>query len=64
MNMAKTAVTVPCFPPPFPFFSQAVVHNGMVYCSGNLGIDPATKKLVPGIAGQTVCCSFVYFNWS
>ncbi|KAF5683774.1 endoribonuclease L-PSP [Fusarium circinatum] len=33
---------------PLPQFSQAVKYNGMVYCSGSLGIDPATDDLVPG----------------
>lgn len=27
-------------PEPLPQFSQAVKHNGMVYCSGNIGIAP------------------------
>ncbi|KAF5642287.1 endoribonuclease L-PSP [Fusarium tjaetaba] len=33
---------------PLPQFSQAVKYNGMVYCSGSIGIDPATEDLVPG----------------
>lgn len=33
---------------PLPQFSQAVKYNGMVYCSGAMGIDPATNDLVPG----------------
>ncbi|KAL2258147.1 hypothetical protein VTK26DRAFT_8652 [Humicola hyalothermophila] len=33
---------------PLPQFSQAVKYNGMVYCSGTLGVDPATGKLVDG----------------
>ncbi|KAI8716480.1 hypothetical protein NCS52_00942100 [Fusarium sp. LHS14.1] len=35
-------------PAPSPLMSQAVVYNGMVYCSGSLGIDPTTGKLVTG----------------
>ncbi|KAL6353762.1 hypothetical protein LRP88_12754 [Fusarium phalaenopsidis] len=35
-------------PPPSPLMSQAVVYNGMVYCSGSLGIDPATGKFATG----------------
>lgn len=35
-------------PQPLPQFSQAVKYNGMVYCSGNVGFDPATKRLVDG----------------
>lgn len=35
-------------PKPLPQFSQAVKHNGMVYCSGSIGFDPATSALVEG----------------
>ncbi|KAK4444995.1 putative letm1-like protein [Podospora aff. communis PSN243] len=35
-------------PRPLPQFSQAVKYNGMVYCSGNIGLDPATWKTVEG----------------
>ncbi|KAM0231602.1 hypothetical protein ACHAPO_008450 [Fusarium lateritium] len=35
---------------PLPQFSQAVKYNGMVYCSGSIGIDPKTNDLVPGTA--------------
>lgn len=35
-------------PKPIPQLSQAVKYNGMVYCSGSLGIDPVTSKLVDG----------------
>ncbi|KAL2397064.1 hypothetical protein ABEF95_001366 [Exophiala dermatitidis] len=31
-----------------PLFSQAIIHNGTVYVSGNIGIDPASGKLVEG----------------
>jgi 2-iminobutanoate/2-iminopropanoate deaminase len=27
-------------------YSQAVEHNGIVYCSGQIGIDPSTGELV------------------
>jgi 2-iminobutanoate/2-iminopropanoate deaminase len=29
-------------------YSQAIVANGMVFCSGQIAIDPATGELVPG----------------
>ncbi|KAJ3540017.1 hypothetical protein NM208_g5245 [Fusarium decemcellulare] len=35
-------------PAPSPLMSQAVIYNGMVYCSGSLGIDPATGKFAEG----------------
>jgi 2-iminobutanoate/2-iminopropanoate deaminase len=35
-------------------YSQAVVHNGMAYLSGQIPLDPATGQLVEGdIAAQT-----------
>jgi 2-iminobutanoate/2-iminopropanoate deaminase len=27
-------------------FSQAITHEGMIYVSGCLGLDPSTRKLV------------------
>ncbi|RSM15532.1 hypothetical protein CDV31_004968 [Fusarium ambrosium] len=42
-------------PAPSPLMSQAVVYNGMVYCSGSLGIDPITGKFATGsVADRTV----------
>jgi enamine deaminase RidA (YjgF/YER057c/UK114 family) len=36
-------------------FSQAIKCNGMVYCSGSIGLEPTTKKLVEGgVADRTV----------
>jgi 2-iminobutanoate/2-iminopropanoate deaminase len=29
-------------------YSQAVVHGGLVYCAGQIPLDPATGKLVSG----------------
>lgn len=31
-----------------PLFSQAIIHSGTVYCSGSIGIDPSTMKVVEG----------------
>jgi 2-iminobutanoate/2-iminopropanoate deaminase len=33
-------------PVPVGPYSQAIVNDGLVFCSGQLGIDPATGKLV------------------
>lgn len=42
-------------PAPISLFSQAQVYNGLVYCSGNIGIDPKTGKLVEGtVTDRTV----------
>lgn len=43
-----TATTSSDAPPPGPLMSQAVVCNGMVYCSGSLGLDPKTGEFVEG----------------
>jgi len=29
-------------------YSQAIEHGGMVFCSGQIGLDPKTGRLVPG----------------
>ena len=34
-------------------YSQAIAAEGMVFCSGQVGVDPATKKLADGIEAQT-----------
>ena len=34
-------------------YSQAVTHAGLVYVSGQIGLDPATGNLVEGIEAQT-----------
>lgn len=34
-------------------YSQAIVANGFVFCSGTAGIDPATGVAPDGIAEQT-----------
>lgn len=34
-------------------YSQAIVADGFLYTSGQLGIDPETGTLPPDIAGQT-----------
>lgn len=33
-------------------YSQAVVHNGIAYCSGQIAIDPETGELTGGDAGK------------
>lgn len=36
-------------------YSQAVIHNNLVYCSGQIGLDPQTMTVVDGgIAEQTM----------
>ena len=33
-------------------YSQAIVSNGLVFCSGQIGLDPATNQLVEGLEQQ------------
>ena len=46
--MSKTAVTSPELAPPIGPFSQAIEVSGFLYCSGQVGQDPATGKVVEG----------------
>lgn len=42
-------------PRPLPVFSQAIKANGLVFVSGNIGLDKDTWTLVSGgIKAQTV----------
>ncbi|MCL4364082.1 Rid family detoxifying hydrolase [Patescibacteria group bacterium] len=34
-------------------YSQTVKANGLVFCSGQIGIDPTTNEIVVGIEAQT-----------
>ena len=33
-------------------YSQAIVSNGFVFCSGQIGIDPINNELVQGLEAQ------------
>ena len=38
-------------------YSQAIIYDGLVYCSGQLGIDPSNGKLSPkGTAEEAKQC--------
>jgi 2-iminobutanoate/2-iminopropanoate deaminase len=51
----KKIVSTPAAPAAIGPYSQAVVYNGLVYCSGQIPLDPATGRLVDGsVAEQTV----------
>lgn len=34
-------------------YSQAILANGFLFCSGQIGLDPQTNELVDGIENQT-----------
>jgi len=47
-------ITTSKAPTPAGHYSQAIVHNGMVYVSGQLAIDPDTgEKILGSIEDQT-----------
>ena len=53
MSMIKTVVS-PTAPKPAGHYSHAVVHNGVVYLAGQLGVDPAKPGAPAGsIEAQT-----------
>ena len=52
MSSSKVAVLSQHAPAPSPLMSQGIICNGMIYCSGSLGIDPKTGKFVTGDAGD------------
>ena len=55
--MAKKVVSTPEAPAAVGAYSQAIVANGFVYCSGQVPLDPASGELVGGsIADQTRRC--------
>jgi enamine deaminase RidA (YjgF/YER057c/UK114 family) len=59
--MTKTPVLTNKAPKPLPgIYSQAIIANGLVFCSGAVGMDPETGELVAGdVQARTV--RFPYF---
>ena len=54
MSHNRNTVQTPDAPAAIGPYSQAIVTGEMVFCSGQLGLDPATGKLVDGgIQAQT-----------
>ena len=51
--MIRHAVSADDAPPAIGPYSQAIVANGFVFCSGTAGIDPATGIAPDGIEEQT-----------
>ncbi|KAL4909136.1 hypothetical protein BDW74DRAFT_165746 [Aspergillus multicolor] len=55
MSSSRVPVLSPNAPASSPLMSQALIHNGTIYCSGSLGIDPKTGKFVSGdVSDRTV----------
>jgi 2-iminobutanoate/2-iminopropanoate deaminase len=51
--MTRKAVSTEHAPPAIGPYSQAIVANGLVFCSGTAGIDPVTGAVAEGIEAQT-----------
>lgn len=51
--MIRTAISTATAPPALGPYSQAIVANGFVFCSGTVGVDPATGSAGDGIEAQT-----------
>jgi 2-iminobutanoate/2-iminopropanoate deaminase len=51
--MTRQAVSSDQAPAALGPYSQAIVANGLVFCSGMAGIDPATGTIPEGIEAQT-----------
>jgi enamine deaminase RidA (YjgF/YER057c/UK114 family) len=53
---AKTPVSTTGAPAALPgIYSQAIIANGTVFCSGQVPMDPATGKIIDGdIQAHTV----------
>ena len=50
----KKVISTAAAPPAIGPYSQAIVHNGIAYLSGQIPLDPATGSMVEGdIAVQT-----------
>lgn len=51
--MLRQPISTDNAPPAIGPYSQAIVANGFVFCSGTVGIDPATGVAPDGIEEQT-----------
>lgn len=50
--MTRQAIATPAAPSAIGPYSQAIATDPFVFCSGQLGIDPATGRLVEGVEAQ------------
>ena len=50
--MSRKAVASPDAPAAIGPYSQAIEIDGFVFCSGQLGLDPATGQLLEGVEDQ------------
>jgi len=52
-RMSRQAISTGGAPAALAAYSQAIRSGDMVFCAGQLGMDPATGELVAGIEAQT-----------
>ena len=45
-------ISTPTAPKPVAAYSQAIEANGFIFCSGQVGLDPAVGKLADGLTAQ------------
>jgi 2-iminobutanoate/2-iminopropanoate deaminase len=50
--MTRQAISTPDAPAAIGPYSQAIALGELVFCSGQLGLDPATGELVAGVEAQ------------
>lgn len=53
MATTRTAVTTPGAPAALGPYSQAIKAGNLLFCSGQVGLDPATGDLAEGLEAQT-----------
>lgn len=46
--MTRQVVSTPNAPAAIGPYSQAIIANGFVFCSGQIPLDPATKQIIEG----------------
>jgi 2-iminobutanoate/2-iminopropanoate deaminase len=51
--MAHTPKNTDKAPAPIGPYSQAIVANGFVFCSGQIGLDPESDKIADSVEDQT-----------
>lgn len=51
--MTRVAVTTSGAPAAIGPYSQGIATDGFVFCSGQIGLDPATGNLADGLDAQT-----------
>ncbi len=53
-NMSKEIVVTKSAPSALGPYSQAVIHQGVIYCSGQIAIDPGSNEIIDGGISEQV----------